>query len=288
VAAYAALLKQAHLIPILMVFNPVLQLVLTDFRTPCVWRQSMRKRIAALILSIFLILCCARSDGAVVPAFRGYVKGQSYQYILFGRYPTGADGTIGLVQWRILEVIGSEALILSEYIIDTQQVVFCDDEDMINNHTYRRITGYLDSDLYPWMNTVMLNNLFTEDEQRVLVEEERGWLYCLYTEEYLDTAYGFASTPWNEQKSRQCEVTEYLKAQGYYADDQNHSYYWVADIKSKSDYKMQLAGINGHLSYGAYTLKLGLRPGTKLNLDLCEAVSGSGTIGDPFVLVPKP
>lgn len=54
---------------------------------------------------------------------RGYEKGAGYQYVLLGEYPYEKDGTIAPVLWRILDVENGRALLLTEYIIDTQQAI---------------------------------------------------------------------------------------------------------------------------------------------------------------------
>jgi hypothetical protein len=241
------------------------------------------RRLRAVCL--LLILIAAGTAGASEAPVRGYIRGQSYQYILFGNYPTLADGTEQPVLWRILSVDGAVALILTEQVIDAQQVLFVSDPQIILDHSYRRIGGYLETDLHPWMNGEMLNTLFSADEKALLVSEERGKLFCLTTEEFCTPAYGFSASLWSEQKSRQCSATGYAKARGVYVDSTGTTCYWVGSIKNPEDYKMQIVGFNGHMSFGAYTrVNVGLRPAARLNLGLIALGSGTGTKKDPYMV----
>lgn len=237
-------------------------------------------------LLILLILALLPSAGLAEGNVRGYVKGEGYQYVSFGEYPYEKDGTVKPVLWRILEVKDDKALLITEEVIDAQQVIFETDKKVIEKRTYRRIGAYQESDLYTWMNTEALDTLLGHRmERQALVEEPGGGAFFILTsEQFLTTAYGFAADMWNEQKSRQASATPYALKRGVYKDSGNGKCpYWAATIKGEKDYKLQLVGYNGHLSWGAYTrVNVGLRPSVRLDLSMLEITGGQGTKADPF------
>ena len=247
--------------------------------------MTVKKALFFMLAILLLLPSFAHGEEEM----RGYVKGQGYQYVLLGDYPYEKDGTEKPVLWRILEYKDQKALLLTEYIIDTQQVIFETDEKVIEKRTYRRIGSYAESDLMPWMNSVGLDTLLGDDPLRnALIEEPGGGKFFILTsEQFLTTDYGFSANMWNEQKSRQAEGTPYaIKARGLYVDRSiNKAPYWASTVKDPEDYKLQLVGYNGHLSWGAYTrVNVGLRPSLRLDMTKASIVSGSGTKNDPFIL----
>ena len=219
---------------------------------------------------------------------RGYVKKEGYQYVLFGEYPYEKDGTKKPLLWRVLDVTDDKALLITEDVIDAQQVIFETDEKVIEKRTYRRIASYAESDLYTWMNTEALDTLLGDSQARnALVEEPGGGKFFILTsEQFLNTAYGFSAGMWNEQKSRQASATPYALKRGVYKDSGiGKCPYWAATLKEETGYKMQLIGYNGHLSWGAYTrVNVGIRPSVRLDMTQMEITGGTGTKKDPFIL----
>ena len=219
---------------------------------------------------------------------RGYVKKEGYQYVLFGEYPYEKDGTKKPLLWRVLDVTDNQALLITEDVIDAQQVIFETDEKVIEKRTYRRIASYAESDLYTWMNTEALDTLLGDGPERnALVEEPGGGQFFILTsEQFLNTDYGFSAGMWNEQKSRQASATPYALKRGVYKDSGiGKCPYWAATLKEETGYKMQLIGYNGHLNWGAYTrVNVGLRPSVRLDMTQMEITGGTGTKKDPFIL----
>lgn len=236
-----------------------------------------------------LILCLAPLAAHGETSLRGYQKGQGYQYVTLGEYPYEKDGTVRPVLWRVLEAQNGQALLLTEYIIDTSQVIFETDEKVIEKRTYRRISRYDESDLYTYLNSTGLDTLLGDAPIRnALVEEPGGGkLFVLTSEQFLTTDYGFSANMWNEQKSRQAEGTPYaIKQRNLYVDRSiNKSPYWAATVKDPADYKLQLVGYNGHLSWGAYTrVNVGLRLSVRLDLSQLSISGGQGTKDAPYTL----
>lgn len=238
------------------------------------------------VLALFLLL--------LLPAqaeIQGYVKGQGYNYVYFGQYPYDRDGTVQPVLWRVLAVQDNRALMLTEYLIDTDQVIFVTDEKIIENHSYRRIEKFEESDLFPKLSTEYVDRLLGDDPIRnALVAQPNGAiLFLLNDEDYVNTDYGFEKSRWAEWpariKSHEAQGTPYaVKQRGLYVAYQNDmSPYWVATVKSPTDYKLQIVGFNGHLSYGAYTrVNIGLRLAVQLDLNQIEISGGQGSKQSPY------
>ena len=240
------------------------------------------KRLLTIAAVLMLLFGCA----AAQEELRGYEKGKGYQYVHLGEYPYEKDGTVAPVLWRILEVEDGKALLLTEYIIDTQQAIFETDQKVIKNYTYRRINHYEESDICPWLDTEMVDRLFGQDPIVNALNKENGSrVFILTSEQFLTTKYGFSANMWNEQKSRQAQGTPYaVKQRNLYTDGTGLSPYWAATIKAPADYKLQLVGQNGHLSWGAYTrVNVGMRLSVRLDLAQLSVTGGAGTKKDPFL-----
>ena len=252
----------------------------------------MQKSRLCPLLAILIILLLLPA-AAFGEEMRGYVKGEGYQYVNLGEYPFEKDGTVRPVLWRILSVEDGNALLLTEYVIDTSQVIF---DDNINNikgvtHEYRWIDTYEESDLYQYLNTEMIEKLFGSDPvTNAFIEEPGGGrLFILTTEQYTNTDYGFPKSVYGTYlPERQAEGTPWaIATRNLYKNHENGKVtYWVATLKNGSnDYKMQLVGYDGHLSYGALTrVNVGLRLNVRLDLNQVRISGGTGTKKDPFTL----
>ena len=241
--------------------------------------------MGAVLALLLLLLAPAQAE------IQGYVKGQGYNYVYFGQYPYDRDGTVQPVLWRVLAVQDNKALMLTEYLIDTDQVIFVTDEKIIENHSYRRIEKFEESDLFPKLSTEYVDRLLGDDPIRnALVAQPNGAiLFLLNDEDYVNTDYGFEKSRWAEWpariKSHEAQGTPYaIKQRGLYVAYQNDSSpYWVATVKSPTDYKLQIVGFNGHLSYGAYTrVNIGLRLAVQLDLNQIEISGGQGSKQSPY------
>ena len=246
-----------------------------------------------LIVGIVFLLCLTAFFSAQAE-LRGYAKGSGYEYVLLGSYPYEQDGTEKPVLWRVLTVENDQALLLTEYIIDTKQIIFESDPKVIENHSFRRISEYAESDLYQWLNTEGIDRLLgREDIRAALIEEPGlGLLFPLTQEQYMDEdTYGFSKGQWGEELNayprRQAVSTPYAQANGLYVEKRNgKSPYWCVAIKGAKDYKFGLVGYNGHISWGAYTnIKVGgLRLAVRLDLNKIAVSGGLGTMDNPYTL----
>ena len=249
----------------------------------------MRKTLLSLLLAVLLLLPAA----ALGEEMRGYVKGEGYQYVNLGEYPYEADGTVRPVLWRILGIGDGTALLHMENVIDVKQVIFETDPKVIEKHSFRRISTYAESDLFPWINSEMLDTLMGDDPLRgaLVSDPELGTLRPLTRDECLDPAYGFSRNPWGEEinahPERQAVSTPYARSKGLYVESANgKSPWWCIAIKNPTDFKFGLVGFNGHISWGAYTNTkvAGLRLAVRLDLNRVRIAGGAGTRNDPWIL----
>ena len=249
----------------------------------------MIKKTAAIALLMILCMLLLPAQAEI----RGYEKDQGYVYLQLGEYPYESDGAVQPVLWRVLDVQDNQALLLTEYIIDTDQVIFETDQKVIKKHSYRRIKSFEESDLFPKLSGEYLDRLLGEDPLRgALVQQENGaYIFLLTDEEFMNPEYGFAHARWAEWprriRSHEAQGTPYaVKQRGLYKDRKNGmSPYWVNAIKNEKDYKLQIVGYNGHLSYGAYTrVNIGLRLSLELDLNKVQITGGEGTEQAPYTL----
>lgn len=80
------------------------------------------------------------------------------EHFTFGNYKQGKNGEVQPIEWRVLDVQDSKALIISEKLLDYMQY----NETEINV-TWETCT------LRKWMNNDLINEIFTYDEQQKIV-----------------------------------------------------------------------------------------------------------------------
>ena len=248
----------------------------------------MRLKKALIWLLALLMLLSVPAMAEEDTELRGYWKGHGWKFVQLGQYPYEKNGKVAPVLWRVLEIKDNVALLITEYVIDTQQGIFETDQKKMDNYDYRRITCYEESDLMPWLNTVCIETLFGGDPVRSLLipDETRGELFILNMDELRNPDYGFSANTWGEQPSRQAAGTPYaVRTKGLYSDNNGKVSYWAADIKDEEAYRLALVGFDGHLSWGGYTrTNVGLRLAIRVDLTELEVTGGEGTRQKPFVL----
>ena len=248
--------------------------------------MRVKKALIWLLALMLLLSVPAMAEGDT--ELRGYWKGHGWKFVQLGQYPYEKNGAVAPVLWRVLEIKDNVALMITEYAIDTQQVIFESDQKKIDNYDYRRITCYEESDLMPWLNTVCLETLFGGDPVRSLLipDETRGELFILNMDELRNPDYGFSANTWGEQPSRQAAGTPYaVRTKGLYSDNNGKVSYWASDIKDEEAYRLALVGFDGHLSWGGYTrTNVGLRLAIRLDMSELEVTGGKGNRDKPFIL----
>ena len=242
------------------------------------------------ILCLFLLLLClpafALGEGfsvRTVPLtdgeelLRGYdPQSKSYVYVHFGSYPQARDGAVLPCVWRVLAIENNYAFLLNEYVVDFQPFhsIKVDQED------------WPDYDMYTYMNTTMLNSMFTEQEQAAMrYTQELGRLFILSNKEYMTRAYGFRPILTEKEWERECAPTPYAMTLPHaFANNEGKTWYWSRTCRhtAAGGYEWIL-GYNGHISMAGFTRVGGIRPACFVICPLLDQASGSGTLEDPYV-----
>ena len=225
---------------------------------------------------------------------RGWHESAGYQYVIMGYYPYEADGTEAPVLWQVLDVDADsgKALLLTTYLVDVCQPVYCDDPAVANSKKYRRIDDYGESDMNVWLNETLFPRLLEGEPVIAAVTEEKyGRLYPLTDEELMTEKYGFPNVRYWAHPEKVAFATPYtlsIKLHPKYGSkvykdpDTGTSSYWAAALKYAGGEFMQICGLDGHLSYGTLVrTTVGLRVALRLDVSQIQVVSGSGTIWDP-------
>ena len=76
-------------------------------------RIRMMGQLSVLLAAVLLLLSAALGEGTL----KGYSKEDGYTYLLLGRYPQTAAGDIEPILWRVLTTDDEKAYLLSEYIL---------------------------------------------------------------------------------------------------------------------------------------------------------------------------
>ena len=263
----------------------------------------MKKVLLLILLLACLMPLCAQAE----PALRGWDAELGYQYVRLGEYPYEAEGTVRPVLWRVLGVEDNKALLMTEEIIDTFQVVFIDNKRKAEDKQYPRIFSYEESDLYPHMNTVVLDTLLGDDPIReALIEEPGSGLLFLLDEMSLsNTDYGFpyyrtdSETSRKNMTARMAKGTPYAVSRGLFQMStkvKNASPYWVPDKCRPYSYWMGIVSADdGHISWAEWHRKtwpdepnkkkgIGVRPCLRVDLTNVTIKHGAGSMEMPFAL----
>jgi hypothetical protein len=225
--------------------------------------------IAAAAILLSLILTGAHAELA------GYNQAAgTWQYITLGAYPTGADGAVSPIIWRILKVTDHTAYAISENILEAKQL----------HHTYSPYPGWLESDLFAYLNQDFIYRAFSEAEIALLAVNPDGGLVTLPdVEDIRNAAYGFSN-----DKSRECQSTAYADVTGLYYYHRNAYYYhpfWTRTASEVNLFAQRCTKKDGKIGYLAVTAKdLGVRPVVQIDMNLAAISGGSGTLGDPYIL----
>lgn len=259
------------------------------------------KQLVSFLLAMSLILAAAAPAMADAP-FRAWNKEDKFQYVQFGVYPqrtidhteVGEDGKEHNVWaddplvWQVLDTFEEEgvAFLLTEYVLDAYHVLEGTDKKYA-----RYIETFEESDLYAWMNSEMIDHMFTAEEQAVL-DDTRGKLFLMTNVEYIDR-YGWPKYIDDKHSAaRMCDCTPYALERGVYHGPYKGAWgatFWCNRLRgAKSNQRMQIVGFDGHQSWAGVTRNnVGVRPSIRVKMSEVEFVGGSGTQADPYIAVVK-
>lgn len=224
--------------------------------------MNRKMALAAAVLAALLLAAAvgfAESGDAV----------QVGSMITFGHYEQDNDAANGPepIEWRVLQIEGSEALVVSRYGLDAQPY----NETVAN-------ASWIKSTLRAWLNDTFLSAAFTDEEKQCIVTREvvnrkesntADPVFLLSTN---DAKTLFANHP-----DRQVEATPYAIAQGAYLSDTytGKATWWCRttswETKTHAAYVAASGGVMtcGGKSFGKVDNgKLVVRPAIYVNLDM--------------------
>lgn len=265
----------------------------------------MRRILFACLLSLALALPCAQAEAPQLSGFNKETR--KYQYVTFGQYPYSEEGETAPVLWRVLGPgIPDKTDIISEgnhrdfdekkyankdELTQENDDVFCFiTEYIIDTVMYHEVKDeqgdpldYAEAMIYDALNGEVIDTLFTEEEQSVLVHmPERGLLSAPSRKgELFNNAYGFVSEDFGEHPRRCTTGTPYAFAQGLRMINGN-SWYWTTDWR-RYGYRW-IVGDNGHISVSGCDREGGIRPICYVRTDRLEIAGGEGTKDNPYQL----
>lgn len=229
----------------------------------------LRKRLFILALALCLLALGATAQAPL----RGYDKAQGYQYVSFGSYPQGAQGELAPILWRVLQVEGGIAYLMSEYILDVQRV----SGDQWN---YK---GWESSELFAWLNKDFIDKAFSEEEQQALHEDEAlGRASLPSAPDLQNKDIGFGT-----DVSRRIQGTPWALSQRglYQYSSRNYSPIWMR-TPSQQKHAHRSTKSGGAMGFiGVESDDLGVCPVIWLEMDKVSA-QGSGSLEAPLVLSP--
>lgn len=252
-----------------------------------------------------LVLCvCFPCQLLADTALRGYDKEDGYQYVSLGSFNQLKDGTRSPIVWRVLDVSGEGALLMSEYILFNNRIHPDDKEyiafDAAWNQTelFALLNGPFEGNPLPIEEQEALkkkehlgrvhiaeicfkDDAFTADEQALLVnDDEQGMVFLAEANDIKNADYGFAN-----DKSRQGYGTPFALANGLFRYGNGSSPYWTRTQSTSYDYATRCTKVDGKIGYiRCVVMNEGVRPCIRLSGSAFETVSGEGTMADPFIL----
>ena len=143
----------------------------------------------------------------LVPSYRGFVT------IPFGRYPQASKNKNAPIEWLVLKIDGSRALLISKYALDCRQY----------NTSYADVT-WETCTLRKWLNGMFLNAAFSKSERAMIptvtvdADKKPSWSTRSPGNSTTDQVFLLSITEVNKyfssHSARQCQGTAYCYAQG--------------------------------------------------------------------------
>ena len=161
----------------------------------------------------------------------------------FGRYPYSSSTDIKPIMWKVLDVKGNKALIISEMGITTKKY----NENYVST-TWEKCT------LRKWLNNEFFSQTFTAEEQsRIMttaLTAEKNPEYGTYTgndtkDKVFLLSIKEAYEYFKSDDERIAKLTPYAKCEGAYTSDEGNCYWWLRSPGGNSNVAASV------LSYGS-------------------------------------
>lgn len=136
------------------------------------------------------------------------------EIVAFGRYPTEKPGPKTEISWLVLDAVGKQSLLLSNYALDAKEF-----------HEKNTAVTWENCSLRRWLNGAFCEAAFSEREKGALCEtqldgKKTGDKVFLLSE-------GEAKTYFHKKSARSCQVTSYAEKQGAYCDSRKKGWWWL-------------------------------------------------------------
>lgn len=218
-----------------------------------------RKILSAVALLLVLLLAAAAGMAEVAVG----------DHIIFGSYEQDNDLTNGQepVEWRVLELKGDEALVISLYALDAKP--------------YNKDGGHaswIKSSLRAWLNAEFYDTAFTEAEKAcILTKEIENWRETPTADPVFLLENDQAKQLFANHADRQAKPTDYAIAQGIYLSKKygpGNIQWWLRSISWESRARAAYVAASGGVmtcggnSFGTISNgKLAVRPAIYVSLD---------------------
>lgn len=253
----------------------------------------MRTRLIACLLLACLLCGSAFAEESVL---RGYDKNSGYVYVSLGRYPQTREGEVLPILWRVLTVDEEKAYLCSEYVLFARPM-----HPDLKEYRDKLKGDFAQTELCHYLNTVFAETAFTQEETDMLLPcENFGKVFLLDASDLTNKAIGMGKetnmkregpglrawgTDWaihnNGVEKEKQRLYVFQKKYG------SHSPYWVRNQSTTDGRHARCTkdgGQLGHIEVGRENE--GVRPALYLALDRYAVAGGSGTMEDPFTLIP--
>ena len=190
--------------------------------------------------------------------------------VKFGFYEQDNNTTNGKeeIEWIVLNVEGSKALVISKYALDCQRY----------NTSYTDVT-WESCSLRKWMNNTFINEAFGSKHQELIpsvsVSADKNPNYSTNpgnatTDKVFLLSITEAEKYFSSDSARQCSATAYAKAQGAYTSTSNGNCWWW--LRSPGNNQNSAANVNNDGSVkdngrNVHTDLVAVRPALWINLN---------------------
>ena len=150
---------------------------------------------------------------------------QGFVTIPFGRYPQASKNENAPIEWLVLKIDGSRALLISKYALDC----------IPYNRSTTRVTWETCS-LRKWLNGTFLDAAFSESERAMIpsvtvdADKNPSWSTSpgnSTTDQVFLLSITEVNKYFSSNSARQCQGTAYCYAQGVFGADKGNCWWWL-------------------------------------------------------------
>ena len=221
---------------------------------------SYSRALKALQTKPRVLQIASEKQPKLVPSYRGFVT------IPFGRYPQASKNKNAPIEWLVLKIDGSRALLISKYALDCRQY-----------NTSRANVTWETCKLRKWLNGKFLNAAFSESERAMIpsvtVSADKNPSYSTSpgnstTDQVFLLSITEVNKYFSSHRARQCQGTAYCYAQGADKANNGNCWWWLRSPGNNSnyaafvDYDGCVYGSGYYVTYDEYAV----RPALWINL----------------------